>query len=385
MDGRVICAKTRFALLSGMTVWGKPAVQKRVSSQHSRRAMLEWGATAAFLAVASAPARAQFGSEPPKQPSPDELAPAAPVSITVNARPIAFFDLRDRSRTRFGALAFRSGLILTSSFRGFGGLSSLRLDTKGRQFISASDKGTWFTGRIVYRDKEMTGLADVEAAPMLAADGKPVTAHRWFDTESIALDGSLVYVGIERVNRIMRFDFAKGYTRARGEEVEVPPAVRKLPYNRGLEAMVVVPRDRPLGGTLIAISERGLDAGRNLVAFLIGGPSPGQFAIRRTDHFDISDACLLPSGDLLILERKFSLTGGVGIRIRRIALKTIAPGALVDGPTIFTADLGQEIDNFEGLDAFANDDGEIVVTLVSDDNFSLLQRTLLLQFTLVDD
>jgi hypothetical protein len=338
----------------------------------------------ASLAVASTPARAQFATHPPKQPPPDELTPPAPVSITVNARPISSFDLRDRSRTRFGALAFRSGLILTSSFRGFGGLSSLRLDPKGQQFISASDKGTWFTGRIVYQAKEMAGLADVEAAPMLGVDGRPITAHHWFDTESIALDGSLVYVGIERVNRIMRFDFGKGFTRACGEEVEVPPAIRKLPFNQGLEAMVVVPRDRPLGGTLIAISERGLDAGQNIVAFLIGGPSPGQFAIRRTDYFDISDVCLLPSGDLLILERKFSLTGGIGIRIRRIAMKAVAPGALVDGPSIFDADLGQEIDNFEGIDAYANDNGEIVLTLVSDDNFSLIQRTLLLQFTLVD-
>ncbi len=62
-----------------------------------------------------------------------------------------------------------------------------------------------------------------------------------------------------------------------------------------------------------------------------------------------------PRATLLILERKFSLTGGIGIRIRRIAMKAIAPGALVDGPSIFDADLGQEIDNFEGIDAFAND------------------------------
>ena len=344
-----------------------------------------WSAAAVSLSTIPATTRAQLSIQPPKQPPPGQLTPTAPVSITVNARPVASFDLRDRSRTRFGSLAFRSGLILTSSFRGFGGLSSLLFDSKGQQFISASDKGTWFTGRIVYgRVGEVTGLADVEAAPMLGHDGRPIIERGWFDTESIALDGSLVYVGIERVNRIMRFDFDKGYTGARGEEVEVPAAIRGLPFNRGLEAMVVVPHDRPLGGALIAISERGLDTGRNIIAFLIGGPSPGRFAIRRTDNFDISDACLLPSGDLLILERKFSLTGGIGNRIRRIAMNEITPGALVDGPSIFDADLGQEIDNFEGLSAFANDNGEVVLTLVSDDNFSLIQRTLLMQFTLVD-
>jgi hypothetical protein len=93
---------------------------------------------------------------------------------------------------------------------------------------------------------------------------------------------------------------------------------------------------------------------------------------------------LLPSGDLLILERKFSWLAGVGIRIRRIPLAQVAPGALVDGPSIFDADLGHEIDNMEGIDAHVTAEGDTVLTLISDDNFSFLQRTLLLQFTLVE-
>ena len=62
----------------------------------------------------------------------------------------------------------------------------------------------------------------------------------------------------------------------------------------------------------------------------------------------------------------------------------IKPGALVDGPIMFEADLGYEIDNFEGLDVHQTADGETVLTLISDDNFSLIQRNLLLQFTLVE-
>jgi hypothetical protein len=91
----------------------------------------------------------------------------------------------------------------------------------------------------------------------------------------------------------------------------------------------------------------------------------------------------LISGDLLVLERKFSLVDGVGIRIRRIALPALKPGAVVDGPAIFEADLGEEIDNMEGIDAHTTPEGDTVLTMVSDDNFSLLQRTLLLQFTLL--
>ena len=348
----------------------------------SRRRFLN-GAAAGLSALAMpgiADAQVSTASPKPK----DETFVTAPVSIDVNARPISSFDPRDRSHLRFGALEWRSGLVLTSPFRGFGGLSAIRLDAKGERFISLSDKGSWFTGRIVYRGREMTGLADVEAAPMIAPDGRPITARGWFDSEALALDGSLAYVALERVNQVLRFDFAKGFTRARGEVVTMPPAVKKLPYNKGIEGLVFVPKGQPLAGTLIVFSERGLDPQGNLIAFLVGGATPGQFAVRRSRDFDISDAVLLPSGDLLILERKFSWLAGVGIRIRRISQAQVAPGALVDGPSIFDADLGHEIDNMEGIDAHMTPEGDTVLTLVSDDNFSMLQRTLLLQFTLVE-
>lgn len=350
-----------------------------------RRRFMKSAMAGLSLAALPALARAQLATElSSKQAVPNEHSVAAPVSIEVNARPIPSFDPRDHSHVRFGSLQFRSGLVLTSSFPGFGGLSGIRLDSKGERFISFSDKGSWFTGRIVYQGSEMTGLADVEAAPMLGADGRPITARGWFDSELIALDGPFVYIGLERVNQVLRFDFSEGFTRSRGEIVPMPPAVKKLPFNKGLEALVMVPKGLPLASTLIALSERGLDANGNLVAFLVGGPSPGQFSVRRTDNFDISDATLLASGELLVLERKFSLVEGVGIRIRRIPLQSIAPGALVDGPAIFQADLGYEIDNMEGIDAFVTPDGDTVLTMVSDDNFSMIQRTLLLQFTLVE-
>ncbi|MEH2489809.1 esterase-like activity of phytase family protein [Bradyrhizobium sp. AZCC 2230] len=356
-----------------------------MSTHQSRRFFLGHAAAGFSTLLTARLAHAQSAPKP-AQP---EHAVTEPVGIEVNARPIPSFEPRDRSRTRFGRLVYRSGLVLTSPHRGFGGLSGLRfLDDKGERFLALSDQGTWFTGSIRYTSGKMIGLDDVEAAPMLNAEGRPITEKRlWYDTESLARDGSQVYVGLERVNQIMRFDFAKGGTRARGEVVPTPPALRKLPYNKGLEALVFVPRDmkgQPLAGTLIAMSEGGFDADGNLIGFLIGGPSPGQFSIKRTDKQFISDAVLLPSGELLILERKFSWFTGINIRIRSIPLKTIAPGALVDGPVLFEADLGHEVDNMEGIDAHVTAEGETVLTMVSDDNFSLLQRTLLLQFTLVE-
>ncbi|MEY9210554.1 esterase-like activity of phytase family protein, partial [Bradyrhizobium elkanii] len=221
----------------------------------SRRRFLQ--GMAAGLSAAALPrlAQAQSATQPPATPrpaaKPSPYRVNEPVSIDVNARPLPSFDIRDRARTRFGALEYRSGLILTSSFSGFGGLSALRLDPKGERFIAVSDQGSWFTGRIVYRGREMVGLGDVEAAPLLGADGRPITVTRgWYDSESLALDGSFAYVGLERVNQVLRFDFAKGFTRARGEVVALPAAARKLPNNKGLEGLVFVPKAMSTGQPL---------------------------------------------------------------------------------------------------------------------------------------
>jgi len=337
-------------------------------------------ASIALLALAVAPLLAQHSAR--------KLEP--PVKIEIKARPIEAFDSRDHAQRRFGQLDFRGGLVLTSPYKEFGGLSSIRLAPDGARFIAVSDKGRWLRGRILYRDGRPIGITDAEMAPVLGADGKPLAAHGWYDTESIADDGDTLYVGIERVHRIVRFDYGKHGLKARGRPIAVPDGMRKLPNNKGIEALVKVPKGKetknnPLAGALIAISERGLDAHRNLIGFLIGGKLPGTFTLKRRDDFDVSDAALLPKGDLLVLERKYSPLAGVAIRIRRIALADIAPGALVDGAVIFEADLGYQVDNMEGLALHRAATGEMVLTMISDDNFSPLQRTLLLQFTLVGE
>jgi hypothetical protein len=145
-----------------------------------------------------------------------------------------------------------------------------------------------------------------------------------------------------------------------------------------------VPRRLPLAGTLIGISERGLDRDGNILGFLLGGASPGEFSVKRIGDFDVSDCALVPDGDLLVLERSYSRLQGVGMRIRRIAQSEIKPGATVDGPVLIEADMGYQIDNMEGLSVHRAADGALVLTLISDDNFSMIKRTLLLQFTLAE-
>jgi hypothetical protein len=332
----------------------------------------------AILAVALIPAAAQ----PPR-------GGHAVERIEIHAQSIEAFDPRVPKRTRFGALVFRGGLVLESKHRDFGGLSALRMMADGEHFLSLSDKGHWLRGRIVYRDGRPIAIADAEMAPVLGADGRPLADRGWYDTEALAGDGSTFFVGIERVDRVVQFDYGRDGLRARGQPIAVPSGMKRLPYNKSIECLALVPeatvaKGGPSAGTLIAVSERGLDAKGNLLSFLFRR-SAGSFTLKRSDDFDVSDCAIDLRGALLVLERRFSWARGVAMRIRRVPLDAIKPGALVDGPELIFADMGYEIDNMEGLTVHRAADGATVLTLISDDNFSPLQRTVLLQFTLVGE
>jgi hypothetical protein len=336
-----------------------------------------WAIAGLLLAAALAVAAAQGSARPQAVAEP-------PVAIEVKAEPFSAFEIRDATRRQFGLLEFRGGLVLKSSYKHFGGLSAIRVEPDGARFLALSDKGWWLRGSIAYDGTRPVGMTNAEMAPMLGPDGRPLAARGWYDTESMTADGGTLYVGIERVHQIVRFNYGKDGLLARGYPIAVPPQMRTLPRNKGIEALVFVPRGLALGGTLVAISERGLDKAGNILGFLIGRKSPGTFTVKRGPDFDVSDAALLPGGDLLLLERRFAWNIGLAIRLRRIPLAQIRPGALVDGAILLESDLGYEIDNMEGLSLHRSTSGETVLTLISDDNFSVLQRTLLLQFTLAE-
>ena len=60
--------------------------------------------------------------------APSDVRP--PVAIEISARPLGAFDLRDPARRQFGSLEFRGGLVLSSPYRHFGGLSGIRVDAE---------------------------------------------------------------------------------------------------------------------------------------------------------------------------------------------------------------------------------------------------------------
>jgi hypothetical protein len=314
------------------------------------------------------------------QPNPRVPEPSA--KIEVRARPIAAFEPRNPERNEFGQLTFRGGIELTSSSPHFGGISAIRVEADGAKFLAVTDKAYWLRGRIVHEGSRPVGIADAEMAPVLGHDGKPLAARGWYDTEAMARDGGTVWLGTERVNRIVRLNVGRDGLTARAQPVPIPPGIASLPHNKGIECLEFVPPGLPYARALIAISERGLDEAGNIKGFLQTASAWSAFAVKRIGDFALTDCALTPKGDLLVLERSFSRFRGVAMRIRRMPLAGIQPGATVDGPVLIEADLGYQIDNMEGLSVHRAADGALVLTLISDDNFSMIQRTLLLQFTL---
>ena len=94
-----------------------------------------------------------------------------------------------------------------------------------------------------------------------------------------------------------------------------------------------------------------------------------------------TDAALLPDGRLLVLNRRFAWLEGVSTALVLVEPGAIRPGATFEGRLV--ARLGWPLanDNMEAM-SVTREGGRTILWLASDDNFSPLQRTLLLKFAL---
>lgn len=309
--------------------------------------------------------------------------------IVVHSKAISGFNRTDRDATRFGKLEWRGGLVLSSPAKSFGGWSGLVVGPKGKGFVAISDAGSWMTGKLTYRDGVLAGIADTKLGPLLALKGRKLRRNRTRDAEgatllSGSLDKGTLLISFEQLDRIGRFPLGKSGVGAPSRYLTIPPEVTQRRSTDGIEAVAVLNKG-PAKGSAVAIAERLMTKDGHHAAWFLRGGKHSAFSIRDIGGFDITDAATLPDGDLLILERRFRWSEGVKVRLRRLSASKLKPGAVMDGETLLEADISKEIDNMEGLGVHTNAAGETIVTLISDDNFNrFLQRTLLLQFALLE-
>jgi hypothetical protein len=322
---------------------------------------------------------------------------AAPRTIEIKARAVPYFQSGQPDSRRFGGLEYRGGLALTSPDANFGGWSGLVIDAAGRRLVSISDEGSWLSADVDYADAladKVAGgapaaLTRARIGPLLALSGRPLRDKAEQDAESLTLiegtiDHGTLLAGFERKHRIGRFPVRGGEVGAPTEYLRLPPEAARMPHNQGLEALAVL-QAGPLRGSLLAFAERFTGGSGYHTGWIWVQGVPRRLQLRDIDGFNITDAVGLPDGGLLVLERYFRWATGVKMRIRRLAAAEIRPGARLTGRIVFEGDQSYEIDNMEGIAVHRGPRGETVVSLISDDNFNhFLQRTLFLQFTLLE-
>ncbi|MCU0830091.1 MAG: esterase-like activity of phytase family protein [Rhizobiaceae bacterium] len=308
---------------------------------------------------------------------------AETTTAEITSYPIAGFAV-GKADTQFGRLTFIGGFTMTSPNRDFGALSSFRfLDAAGGRFAAVADTGHFITGTVL-RDEtgRPTGFSALTFTTLPDLNDQISDAKWETDSESLLVEPGSVVIGFERRHRLSRFAFDGQTLGRRIENLDFLIPASELRSNRGFETIAKAPEDGPLAGAIVAISEKSIDAKGNIFAAVLSGPAKGVFSIARSNEFDITDGAFLPSGDLIILERAYQMAKGVRMRLRRIDGAAIRSGAVVDGEILLEADMRHQIDNMEGLDIWQAPDGTTRLSLVSDDNKSILQRNLYLEFAL---
>ncbi len=277
-------------------------------------------------------------------------------------------------------VTYAGGWHLTSDEPNFGGLSGLDILQTG-DLLAVSDAGAFV--QIGMAEGRPSGGGAISY--MRGGDGKLLDGKRSSDSEGLHVGFGLAAVSFERDHRIAVFNLEDCGAAARG--VPVGPgsivSVTGDPPESGL------PEDLPENGGLEALTfEDG-----NLLTGLEAGGQDGTPLFRPTIFF----GRFFPAGDLqtpngmkltgldtaggrtFALFRRYLPLFGNTIEVRRYG--TLAD----DGETLLRLERPLTVDNFEGISARELEDGTMRLYIISDDNFSERQRTLLLAFDVAPD
>lgn len=301
--------------------------------------------------------------------------------IAVSAEPTAL-DPDRPTNIRVGSLAFLAGFKLRSSDGRFGGLSGMAVAPDGRYLLAVSDRGYFVRLELSHRGDRLTGVTSGRIEPLIGEDGKSVE-DKARDAEALALtsDGRLL-IAFEGQHRILSYATEldeSGAPGPKGAPIRLtrPPGLKDAEENAGVEALT-----EAKGGLLLALLESPLPKDSTVDGWRIDAKGATPISYRREPPFQPTDIARLPDGDLLVLERAFSPPFNLRARVVRIPRAAVEATAALSGEEIARISRPFSIDNMEALATRAGADGATLVYMLSDDNYSPFQRTLLLQFRL---
>lgn len=307
---------------------------------------------------------------------PEGVPYVIPKDVELSVAPVAWSEAPAKASAALAPLVPRGLFDITSNDSRIGGLSGLDFlddDT----LIAVSDQGD-----LVWIDLAEDGVTPKPAAyiAMLRdSEGNPLSGKGQADSEGVAWDGEHLFVSFERDHRVEGYDIEGCGAMARG----VPVArlgdaqgwkVLRVKSNRGPEGLAVVEN----GNMLVGLETRDAD-GAGLAMIMPGRTASFDLRLNAPEITLLTGLAALASVDgesvqVFSLHRSYD-----PIRGNRIALQVSEWNNSSFFDTRRLALWGREIavDNFEGLAARRLADGTVRLILVSDDNFSDRQRTLL--------
>lgn len=267
--------------------------------------------------------------------------------------------------------SFSSNTLWSLADENFGGWSAIEVEADGVGFTAISDRGQIVSGRLLRNARGW--LIGVDAGPIVSlahTDGGPLP--RYFDdSEGMAMDDEgRIYVSFEAEHRINVYD-----TVAADKATELPRAegFASMQNNSSLEALAIGP-----DGALYTLPERSgaLDKPFDVYRFKDGAWTI-PFTIPRRGEFLPVGADFGPDGRLYLLERRLSPTQlGFASRVRRFDVE----GDSISGEVELLVTEPRQHDNLEGI-AVWQDALEIIhITMISDDNFRLFQKSEIVEY-----
>ncbi|MDT1063135.1 esterase-like activity of phytase family protein [Paracoccus sp. CPCC 101403] len=255
----------------------------------------------------------------------------------------------------------------------FGGYSGLHLSEGGTRFIALSDRATLRWGRIE-RDPDGRILRVLSEGDTRIKDseGRPLRPGWRGDSEGLAVgkDGKL-WISYEGLTRVVSHDTPESPAHV----LPRPEAFKQMQRNSSLESLAILP-----DGTLLTIPERSGGMNRPFPVWRFrDGAWDQPFSIPRRGDFLAVDADIGPDGRLYLLERDFMGLLGFRSRVRRFDL---TPDGVTNEQELLVS-LPLQYDNLEGMSVWQGPQG-IMLTLISDDNFSRFQRTEFVEFRVVE-
>lgn len=274
-------------------------------------------------------------------------------------------------------------------------LGPFRLDNawelRGRYFSFGG-----FSGLVMLPQRRLLAVADFGVfleftppgeGPMRAVNtelGAKVKRSKFArDTESIAFDqgSAKFWVGFEQVNAVGRLN-----AMLEVEELVYPVPMKDWPENSGPEAMARLDDGRFV--ILCECEEPGMGEKGHPGVLFSGDPASAETEVRSfvadgPEGFAPTDMAQLPDGRVLVLMRRlvWPLPWRFAGRIAIGDPKEIRPDGRWKLTEVAALSSSLPIDNFEGMAIAPAERGRIEVWLISDDNLSDLQRTLLWKLT----